>query len=664
MALNISCIRSFPIDRDYNSPISFGQVLFIAETHVIAKITVISSQNKNIQNEMDYLPEIIEKVLDNNNSIMMLSDIPKNIEPIQKFLSSGHQCCSENCLNTFYKNYREDIFHFGQNLDISPREVRDTALLMNMREHFHYSQQVRGGERKRYRMDYHIAPFGLMCRRAYAMLWNISISSLRKRFTHMIHHNKTFLPRPHGLSGTESNIALSHTLRREVINFILDIGERIGEESEGRQGRRNVHIMSGKVVRFIPAFYSISLLYRLFLSEYYKKHPQAEEKKVIPLCLSTFRTTFFSDPCKHIRIRSPRSDVCDECAMYRSFYRRQTEKEAEITSEIDEERVSLWQQHIQLSKEARLLYKEDLNRAKRTFEQLKHNEFSLDNYVAHYTFDFMQNLAVSQFADMTKGMYYLSLRNICLFSIRDDGAEKQFNYLYDEGDGGKGANYVVSLLSYFLTHRPENYATLVLHLHADNCSDQNKNNIVMQFFVFLVVIGVLKHVELKFMIKGHTHCSVDGGHGIIKKQWRKRNVFTIEQAAEVVRKSSSVLGIHDAIIITQEHFFNWEKLLTKFFYKLPKILSFQQFEMDTKRPGILRYRLRHTEPREERNLLKKGALSSLKLLSLKKIRSVLVQLKPPGISEKKQKELYEKVRKYVPPEFQDSICPKPQEDNI
>ena len=621
-------------------------------------------KNETPLNGAAYFSETTEKTLAHKDVRERLSDVPNNIGTIQKFLSFGQQCCSENCLDTFYQNYREDIFHFGQNLDTSPGEVRDAALLMNMREHFHYSQQVRGGKRKRYRMDYHIAPFGPMCRKAYAMLWNISISSLQRRFRHMIHHHNTFLPRAHGLSGTESNIALSHRLRKEVVHFILDIGERIGEESEGRQGRRNVHTISGKVVRFIPAFYSISLLYRLFLSEYYEKHSTIGEEKEIPLSLSSFRNIFFSDPCKHIRIRSPRSDVCDECALYRAFYRRQTDKEAEITSEIEEERVSLWQQHIQLSKEARFLYQEDLKRAKQTFEQVNRDGSSLDNYVAHYTFDFMQNLAIPQFSDMTKAMYYLSLRNICLFSIRDDGADQQDNYLYDEGDGGKGANYVASLLFYFLTHRPENYATLVLHLHADNCSGQNKNNIVMQFFVFLVAIGLLEHVELKFMIKGHTHCSVDGGHGIIKKEWRRRNVFTIQQAAEVVRKSSSTLGIHEATIMTPEHFFDWEKLLTKFFYKLPKILSFQQFEMDTKRPGILRYRLRPTEPWKEKNLLKKGAIDSLKLLSLKKVQSVLVQLKPPGISEEKQKELYEKVRKYVPPEFQDSVCPKPLEEKM
>jgi hypothetical protein len=32
----------------------------------------------------------------------------------------------------------------------------------------------------------------------------------------------------------------------------------------------------------------------------------------------------------------------------------------------------------------------------------------LAGYVAHYTFDFMQSLAIPQFADHTKEMYYFS----------------------------------------------------------------------------------------------------------------------------------------------------------------------------------------------------------------------------------------------------------------
>ena len=35
-------------------------------------------------------------------------------------------------------------------------------------------------------------------------------------------------------------------------------------------------------------------------------------------------------------------------------------------------------------------------------------------------FDFMRNLALHNFADMPKFMYFSSLRNIYVFSIRDD----------------------------------------------------------------------------------------------------------------------------------------------------------------------------------------------------------------------------------------------------
>jgi hypothetical protein len=105
-----------------------------------------------------------------------------------------------------------------------------------------------------------------------------------------------------------------------------------------------------------------------------------------------------------------------------------------------------------------------------------------------------------------------------------------------------------------------------------------------------------------------------------------------------------------------ENFFNWEIFLGKYFNKLPKILSSQEFEMDSARKGILRYRERSKNSWQETQLNKKEIPD---FPSIKNVENVLTQLKQPGISEKKQKHLYEKVRKYVPEEFQDIICPKP-----
>lgn len=580
---------------------------------------------------------------------------------ITEFIESGNHCCSKNCIRNFYELQPEELYWFGENLSQCSQEAKEAALLMNLREHLYNPKTVcRGSERKRQRVAYSVMPFGLMCQSAYLLLWDIGISTLKNCLTYMMNQNYTFRPRVHGQVGSVSPTAINTELREQVVQFILELASNFGEISKRRHRRRKLHNEKDETVYFLPAPYSITSLYRQFLKKYHDEHPK--QKNTTPLSLTSFRTIFNSEPCKHICIRSPRSGVCDECTLYRTFYRQQLECSSWETSKIDEEKIEKWQRHLELAKEARLVYNNEIKQAQKNFQRLKKKTLELDKYIAHYTFDFMQNLALPNLVDMTKDMYFFSLRNIYVFSIRDDGERKQFNYLYDEGDGGKGANYVISMLFYFLNHRPQHFATLAIHLHADNCCGQNKNNMVMQFFLLMIHLGFLKHVELKFMIRGHTHCLVDGGHGIIKKEWQKRNVFNIEQAAQVVLESSSVASMQHATILRPENFFNWEKLLEKHFKKLPKILSFQEFKMDATYKGTLRYRERQKDSWQKTQLYYKKLPDDFS--SMQNVQDVLIQLKPPGISEEKQKDLYEKVRKYVPEEFKDSICPKPIATNL
>jgi hypothetical protein len=530
---------------------------------------------------------------------------------------------------------------------------------MNLREHLAMGPSRRGkGPRQRQYVAYTIAPFGRLCRQAYLLLWGIGRSTLQALLRYMASHSDTFCPRTHGLTGAAPHHSLPPEIQQEVIDFIVEFGEQFGEEDEGRHGRRVAHSDEGLVLRFLPASYTIAGLYRLFRDYSAQKVSVGRASPLVSF--STFRHLFHSPPCQHIRIRRPHSNVCDACTMFRAFYRHHALDECAEISSHEEEHITQWQHHVQLAQEAREAYNADLLQAQNTLNLLQQGKLPLAGYVAHYTFDFMQSLAIPQFADQTKDMYFFSLRNIHLFSIRDDGVQQQYNYLYDEGEGGKGANSVISLLFHFLCHRAHEAAAIVIHFHADNCSGQNKNNLVMQFFVFLASLGVLTHVEMKFLIKGHTHCSVDGGHGLIKKAWRTQNVFTLDQAASVVEATSPTKGHHHAIVMTSQDFFDWERLLSTYFRKLPKILSFQQFEMDAKRPGRLRYRQHQTETWQEICLFKKGMEQlPAEFSSTKAIRQHLTRLSPPGIPAKKQHMLYDKVRKYVPPAYQDSICPLP-----
>ncbi len=80
-----------------------------------------------------------------------------------------------------------------------------------------------------------------------------------------------------------------------------------------------------------------------------------------------------------------------------------------------------------------------------------------------------------------------------------EAISRQINYLIDEAvDFGKGANTVVSLLHHFFeTH---GLGEKHVHLHADHCVDQNKNNTMMhvsklKLFCTLYNTHIVSNVE-------------------------------------------------------------------------------------------------------------------------------------------------------------------------
>ena len=98
---------------------------------------------------------------------------------------------------------------------------------------------------------------------------------------------------------------------------------------------------------------------------------------------------------------------------------------------------------------------------------------------AHYSFDFAQQVHYPHNPLQPGPMYFKTARKCAVFGVCCEGIPRQVNYLIDEAsDTGKGANTVVSLLHHFLERH--GLGEVNLHLHADNCSGQNKNNTVLQ----------------------------------------------------------------------------------------------------------------------------------------------------------------------------------------
>ena len=103
-------------------------------------------------------------------------------------------------------------------------------------------------------------------------------------------------------------------------------------------------------------------------------------------------------------------------------------------------------------------------------------------------------------------------RKCGLFGLNSEGLHQQVNYLIDEAhSSGKGANAVISYLHDYLKHH--SLGEKELHLHADNCAGQNKNNFMVWYLLWRCMVGLNEQIILNFLIAGHTKFSQDGGFG-------------------------------------------------------------------------------------------------------------------------------------------------------
>ena len=106
--------------------------------------------------------------------------------------------------------------------------------------------------------------------------------------------------------------------------------------------------------------------------------------------------------------------------------------------------------------------------------------------------DYAQNAGLPQFGDSQAGpSYYFSPITVNIFGIVDSSVigGRLDAYVYHEGEGCKGGNNVASMLMNYLkkkewlkTHETGLELTVVM----DNCSGQNKNNMVVRLANLLV----------------------------------------------------------------------------------------------------------------------------------------------------------------------------------
>ena len=150
--------------------------------------------------------------------------------------------------------------------------------------------------------------------------------------------------------------------------------------------------------------------------------------------------------------------------------------------------------------------------------------------------------------------------------LNNDGTvgEHMHAHVYHEGTENKCSNNVASLIMKTLRIMDIIRDTEVggeLNIFFDNCSSQNKNSTVLKLMVWHGEMGYFKCVNFNFLIVGHTKNAADHLFNALKFQYRKENIFTMEDLLSILNVSPLVT-VHEA---SADDFFDYDKLFSLYY---------------------------------------------------------------------------------------------------
>jgi hypothetical protein len=392
-----------------------------------------------------------------------------------------------------------------------------------------------------------------------------------------------------------------------------------------KSGNVIVRYVSHTDVALLPAYFTWGKLYDEFLKY------SAQKGKTTNLPSTASFQQLLQKHCSDIMIRSPVSNVCDECTAYLNKYKRNP------TADAAEE----FGVHTQIAKLMREEYRKDRS--------------NLDMRHLLLIMDYSQNYCIPSSACTPSSWYFLSLVNINLFGVYCSNTGEQRNFLYSEYKGGKGSNEVISMLYRVIKeHKDRNPSYEKLTVYADNCVGQNKNNFVVKFLIVLCHLGIFEEVNLKFFVKGHTKNACDRGFGHIRKYVMKQEIWTFKHLAKAVEKaaiSNKCTSLEDE----DSPFFNYKIPLDEIYHNIKGITSYQIFRSTSEMKGSVECFLSPNEKHQTIKLTRSYDDIQVCEEKAKRIVDTVIPLADPLPKLEKKMDMYLKVRPTVPTEYQDDV---------
>jgi len=545
--------------------------------------------------------------------------------------------CKEECMKRFTPAQVEDTrLNF-----IGMEKDKKDNILIGLIEGSRYAADTTTKGKKRQRQCFRYSYAGVeVCVSAFRYIYDVGPKQLENILKHLNVNGP--VPREHGNKRRTPHNALTYPVVENVVTYLKAVANRYGiphpAPLHGRAGTPPIYLAASNTIRSIHSQYCTSCV----------------DSGIQAVGYDSFRS-IWSVTVPHITIASPRTDVCDTC----EGIRRQVT--SAVTDGAKHAAGQALVAHTTEAQHERDYYAELTVKARAEIEAIDMlappvAAASQSLTCPHYTFDYAQNVALPQSSRQEGPLFFKVPRKVQVFGVNCEAVPRQVNYLIDEADSigadGKnshGPNSVVSLLHhYFATYGMGEQES---HMHADNCSGQNKNKTMCAYLAWRVIVGLHNKISLHFMLTGHTRCLVDGCFGLFKQKFRRSDCYSFSQLEQVVNSSAQTNVAH-VLRSSPVEWRCWDSFFVNYFKPIKGIRELHHLEFDRSKPGVVSVRKSLSDEPQDVQILAttKEALLAAGLPAI---------LPAAGLSAARMEYLYKSIRPHVPAEFQDELCPKP-----
>ncbi|KAH9104982.1 hypothetical protein LEN26_014889 [Aphanomyces euteiches] len=193
------------------------------------------------------------------------------------------------------------------------------------------------------------------------------------------------------------------------------------------------------------------------------------------------------------------------------------------------------------------------------------------------------------------------------------------------------------------------------HVYIEDCNKASESHVVltMDYSQNLTLPNAASTPsQWYFLSLGHTKNACDRGFGHTRKKFLKTDCWTFDHIVDVVQNSSSS---NTCISLENEEllFKDYKTIVDELFSNLQGIQKYQKFRMSNSEPGVVECR-RHPFDQPKKFDLRRVYDGTV----VTRDRAIMLwdhcaPLARPAVNPEKARDLYAKIRPYVPREFQD-----------